>query len=57
MIAFGRYFISTPDLPFRIKRGIELEPWNRRTFYKPESPDGYIDYPFSKEFMATGSKL
>ena len=57
-IVFGRYFISTPDLPFRILNGLELTAYNRETFYKTGSPDGYIDYPFSKEFEAAGaSKL
>jgi NADPH2 dehydrogenase len=49
---FGRHFISTPDLPFRIKEGIELNPYDRSTFYTPKSPVGYIDQPFSKEFEA-----
>ncbi|KAL2141242.1 hypothetical protein VTI28DRAFT_2655 [Corynascus sepedonium] len=49
---FGRSFISTPDLPFRIKEGIELNPYDRTTFYIPKSPVGYIDQPFSKEFEA-----
>jgi NADPH2 dehydrogenase len=49
---FGRYFISTPDLPFRIKEGIDLNPYDRDTFYLPKSPVGYIDQPFSKEFEA-----
>ncbi|CAJ2504928.1 Uu.00g123220.m01.CDS01 [Anthostomella pinea] len=51
-IAYGRYFISNPDLPFRIKHGIELAPYNRKTFYLPEKAEGFIDYPFSKEFLA-----
>ncbi|KAK3307344.1 uncharacterized protein B0T15DRAFT_174375 [Chaetomium strumarium] len=55
---FGRYFISTPDLPFRIKEGLELNLYNRDTFYIPKSPVGYIDYPFSKEFEALdGARL
>nr|POF13190.1 chanoclavine-i aldehyde reductase easa [Quercus suber] len=33
-IAFGRYFISTPDLPFRAQAGLELNPYDRETFYK-----------------------
>ncbi|AEO66404.1 8a0f7cb4-ba38-4192-9e3c-a56921e1fd56 [Thermothielavioides terrestris] len=49
---FGRYFISTPDLPFRLKEGIELNQYDRDTFYTPKSPVGYIDQPFSKEFEA-----
>jgi NADPH2 dehydrogenase len=49
-IVFGRYFISTPDLPFRIAHGLDLNPYDRDTFYTPKSPDGYVDYPFSQEF-------
>ena len=51
-IVFGRHFISNPDLPFRIQEGIPLTPYDRDTFYKAKSTDGYIDYPFSKEFEA-----
>lgn len=50
-VVFGRYFISTPDLPFRIQKGIDLNPYDRKTFYKACSPDGYIDYPYSKEWL------
>ena len=49
-IVFGRYFTSNPDLPYRVLNGIELEGYNRKTFYIPESREGYSDYPFSKEF-------
>ncbi|ETN42479.1 uncharacterized protein HMPREF1541_01635 [Cyphellophora europaea CBS 101466] len=52
LIAFGRYFISTPDLPFRVQRGLEFTPYNRSTFYKKQSPIGYTDYPFSPEWNA-----
>lgn len=52
MIVFGRYFISNPDLPFRIQKGLELTKYNRETFYVPKSPVGYVDYPFSKEWEA-----
>jgi NADPH2 dehydrogenase len=51
-VVFGRYFISNPDLPFKLKQGVELTKYNRETFYKVGSKDGYIDYPFSKEFEA-----
>lgn len=51
MIAFGRYFISTPDLVFRIKNGIELAPYDRDTFYNAGESRGYTDYPFCKEFL------
>ncbi|KAL9948281.1 hypothetical protein D7B24_003227 [Verticillium nonalfalfae] len=51
VVGFGRFFISTPDLPFRIKTGLELNKYNRDTFYTPMSTVGYTDYPFSKEFI------
>ena len=43
-IAFGRYFISNPDLPERLRLGAALTPYNRATFYS-RGPEGYIDYP------------
>jgi NADPH2 dehydrogenase len=52
-IGFGRYFISTPDLAFRLQKGIKFTPYNRTTFYNPGSPVGYTDYPFSPEFVAS----
>jgi N-ethylmaleimide reductase len=47
-IAFGRHFISNPDLPARIKHGIPFTPYNRATFYGGEAA-GYTDYPFHDE--------
>ncbi|WP_439817437.1 alkene reductase [Zavarzinia sp. CC-PAN008] len=44
-VAFGRYFISNPDLPRRLEINAELTPYNRPTFYSP-GPVGYTDYPF-----------
>jgi NADPH2 dehydrogenase len=52
-LAFGRYFISTPDLPFRIREGLELNKYDRPTFYTKMSPKGYVDYPFSREYEAS----
>lgn len=52
IIAYGRHYISTPDLPYRVKEGLDLTPYDRSTFYKKMSPDGYIDQPFSKEYLA-----
>jgi N-ethylmaleimide reductase len=43
-IAFGRIFISNPDLPRRLARGYPLTPYNRATFYGGEEV-GYTDYP------------
>lgn len=47
IIAFGRYFISNPDLPVRLQGDIPLTKYNRATFYTTESPVGYTDYPFA----------
>lgn len=43
-IAFGRPFISNPDLSLRFRTGAPLTPWDQSTFYTP-GPEGYIDYP------------
>lgn len=46
-VVFGRYFISNPDLPRRLKEGLPLTPYDRSTFYGAEPPQkGYTDYPF-----------
>ena len=44
-VAFGRHFISNPDLPERIRLGLPLTPYDRATFYTFEAR-GYTDYPF-----------
>jgi len=47
-IAFGRIFISNPDLPRRLQHGYPLTPYNRATFYGGEEK-GYTDYPAHDE--------
>jgi N-ethylmaleimide reductase len=47
-IAFGRIFISNPDLPRRLQHGYPLTPYNRATFYGGEEK-GYTDYPVYDE--------
>jgi N-ethylmaleimide reductase len=47
-IAFGRIFISNPDLPRRLRHGYPLTPYNRATFYGGEEK-GYTDYPVYDE--------
>jgi len=47
-IAFGRIFISNPDLPRRLQRGFPLAPYNRATFYGGDAA-GYTDYPVHDE--------
>lgn len=43
-IAFGRFFISNPDLPERLRAGAALAPYQRATFYS-RGPEGYVDHP------------
>ena len=44
MVAFGRDFISNPDLVLRLHRDEPLNPCDRTTFYGGGAK-GYIDYP------------
>ncbi|KAK4047250.1 hypothetical protein OIV83_005554 [Microbotryomycetes sp. JL201] len=46
LIAFGRHFISNPDLPLKVQAGVDLVPYNRKTFYTPGplAEEGYISY-------------
>lgn len=43
-IAFGRLYISNPDLVQRLQRNAPLAQPDPNTFYAP-GPEGYIDYP------------
>jgi N-ethylmaleimide reductase len=43
LIAFGRSFISNPDLPQRLKAGVALNRPDRATFYGGDAT-GYTDY-------------
>ncbi len=47
-IAFGRWFISNPDLPRRLQLGAALQPYDRSTFYGG-TEKGYTDYPALEE--------
>jgi len=49
LIAFGRHYISNPDLPLRLRYNAALTPYDRDTFYAHESPKNYADYSFAKE--------
>ncbi|MEP7366257.1 MAG: alkene reductase [Acidobacteriota bacterium] len=44
LVAFGRLFISNPDLPERFARKAELNAYDRSTFYGGGA-HGYVDYP------------
>jgi N-ethylmaleimide reductase len=44
LIAFGKPFISNPDLVERLKQGAPLNAWDKNTFYGGGAK-GYTDYP------------
>ena len=44
LIAFGKPFISNPDLVERLRTGVELATWDSKTFYFG-GVSGYLDYP------------
>ncbi|KAI8993862.1 NADH:flavin oxidoreductase/NADH oxidase [Trametes punicea] len=51
LIGYGRAFLANPDLPFRLRENIPLNPPQYDTFYTPMSAEGYTTYPFSEEFL------
>jgi NADPH2 dehydrogenase len=40
LVAFGRHFITNPDIPLRLKEGFSLTRYNRDTFYATEAAAG-----------------
>ncbi|KAH6779143.1 oxophytodienoate-reductase 3 [Perilla frutescens var. hirtella] len=60
LVAYGRLFISNPDLVLRLKLNAPLNKYIRATFYTHDPVVGYTDYPFLKsdaEKPATVSRL
>ena len=51
-VAYGKLYISNPDLETRFKQNAPLNDWDVKTFYSP-GPGGYTDYP-SLEDAAVG---
>jgi N-ethylmaleimide reductase len=45
LVAFGKPFISNPDLVERFDKKAKLSNWDEATFYTP-GEKGYTDYPF-----------
>lgn len=43
LVAFGRLFISNPDLVDRFRDGVEMARWDKDTFYT-QGREGYLDY-------------
>ncbi|ROW06295.1 hypothetical protein VPNG_08080 [Cytospora leucostoma] len=55
-IVFGRRFISTPDLVYRVKKDLPFNDYDRNTFYIDQKKGGklevgYTDYPYSEEYI------
>jgi N-ethylmaleimide reductase len=50
-VAFGKPFISNPDLVERFAENAQLANWDTKTFYTP-GKEGYTDYPSLKEGKA-----
>jgi N-ethylmaleimide reductase len=50
-VAFGRWFISNPDLPARLHADAPLTPYDRATFYGGGAK-GYTDYPIGNSAAA-----
>lgn len=48
LVAFGRMFISNPDLPHRFRIGAPLTPYARASFYGGDA-QGYTDYAAHQE--------
>ncbi|WP_442844621.1 alkene reductase [Leeuwenhoekiella sp. H156] len=44
LVAFGKLFISNPDLPQRFALNAPMAEWDQDTFYT-QGPKGYTDYP------------
>ncbi|OAX39305.1 FMN-linked oxidoreductase [Rhizopogon vinicolor AM-OR11-026] len=51
LVAFGRMFMSNPDLPFRLLKDIALAEGNQTTWSMRDdlTPVGYSDWPFAPE--------
>lgn len=45
LAAFGRPFITNPDLPERFLNGWPLVPWDDMSLWYTPGPEGYTDYP------------
>ncbi|MEM7292339.1 MAG: alkene reductase [Pseudomonadota bacterium] len=55
LVAFGRWFLSNPDLPNRIRKGSPLNVYDRATFYS-NGIEGYTDYPDEEGGMGEPGK-
>ena len=49
LVAYGRFWLSTPDLLERFVADAPLNFYKRSTFYTADQKIGYTDYPFLKD--------
>lgn len=54
-VAFGRLYISNPDLPERFRLNAALTEPDTATYYT-NGPEGYIDYPFLHQQQAAAAQ-
>ncbi|NMM48226.1 alkene reductase [Marinigracilibium pacificum] len=52
LVAYGKLFISNPDLVKRFELDAPLNDYDQNTFYTP-GPEGYIDYPMLEDKVET----
>lgn len=45
LVAFGRTFVSNPDLPLRVQQLLPVTRYVRDLFYEVGKKEGYVDYP------------
>ncbi|CCE64447.1 hypothetical protein TPHA_0H02440 [Tetrapisispora phaffii CBS 4417] len=55
LIAYGRYFVSNPDIVDRVEKGLPLNNYDQPHFYTMTA-EGYIDYPTYDEAIKAGYK-
>ncbi|SMN22501.1 similar to Saccharomyces cerevisiae YHR179W OYE2 Conserved NADPH oxidoreductase containing flavin mononucleotide (FMN) [Maudiozyma saulgeensis] len=56
LVAYGRYFISNPDLVDRLQNSLPLNEYDEDSYYTM-SPNGYIDYPTYDEALKLSWKI
>ncbi|GFQ00585.1 putative 12-oxophytodienoate reductase 11 [Phtheirospermum japonicum] len=49
LVAYGRWFLSNPDLPKRFEMNAAFNTYDRDTFYTSDPVIGYTDYPFLED--------
>jgi len=59
LIAFGRLYITNPDLPARLRTNVSLRPGDRSKYYLPGNltPFGYNDWPFADGVVHGSDRL